>query len=61
MTPHEVIRRRRLQEVAARLRTGSGEDLARVAAETGYADHAHLTRDFRDSVRQTPRDFRRAR
>lgn len=61
LSPHEVIRRRRLQEVADRLRTGAGEDLARVAAETGYADHAHLTRDFRESVRQTPSDFRRTR
>jgi AraC-like DNA-binding protein len=58
MSPHEVVRRRRLQEAADRLRRGAGDDLARVAAEVGFADHAHLTRAFSRAVKESPRHFR---
>ena len=54
--PKWLIQRRRLQEAAARLRTGPG-DLARVAAELGYADQAHFTRDFRTVTGLTPGDY----
>lgn len=54
--PKWLIQRRRLQEAAARLRTDSG-DLARVAAELGYADQAHFTRDFRTVTGLTPGDY----
>jgi AraC-like DNA-binding protein len=56
LRPKWLIQRRRLQEAAARLRTGSG-DLARVAAELGYADQAHFTRDFRTVTGLTPGDY----
>lgn len=58
LTPLAMIRRRRLQEAAERLRAEPGTDLAALAAELGYADHAHLTRDFRDVLGVTPAGYR---
>lgn len=55
MTPKALIRRRRLQEAAVRLDSGEHLNLARLAAELGYADHAHLTRDFTAAVGYPPR------
>src|SRR5579864_2481768 len=46
-TPAALIRRRRLQDAADRLRRDGSLDLATLAQDVGYADHAHLTRDFR--------------
>lgn len=59
ITPVAMIRRRRLQEAAERLRTEPGIPLADVAADLGYADHAHLTRDFRAVLGITPSAYRR--
>jgi AraC-like DNA-binding protein len=56
LTPKWLIQRRRLQEAAERLRTGP-VDLAEVAAELGYADQPHLTRDFGQVTGMTPRQF----
>lgn len=58
MSPAAMIRRRRLQEAAERLRLEPALDLARLAAESGYADHAHLTRDFRQVLGIAPRAYR---
>ncbi|SEC02124.1 AraC family transcriptional regulator [Microbacterium hydrocarbonoxydans] len=58
VSPAAMIRRRRLQEAAERLRLDPGLDLARLAAELGYADHAHLTRDFRYVLGIAPRTYR---
>jgi len=44
--PKWVIRRYRLREVTERLASGDAVDWAALAAELGYADQAHLTRDF---------------
>jgi AraC-like DNA-binding protein len=44
--PKWVIRRYRLREVTDRLDAGHPVDWARLATELGYADQAHLTRDF---------------
>ena len=60
-TPAEVVRRRRLQDAADRLRQGSGSDLSEVGQEVGYADHAHMTRDFRAALEEPPSQFRRHR
>lgn len=60
MTPAGMIRRRRLQEAAERARTDTGADLAAIAADLGYADHAHLTRDFRRVLGCTPKAYRSA-
>jgi AraC-like DNA-binding protein len=54
--PKWLIRRRRLQEAADRLRD-SGAELAGIAAELGYADQAHFTRDFRKATGMTPGEF----
>ena len=56
--PLAIIRRYRLQEAAQRLREEPGATVAQVAADLGYADHAHLTADFRDVLGLTPRSYR---
>lgn len=58
VSPAAMIRRRRLQEAAERLRLDAGLDLTELAAELGYADHAHLTRDFRSVLGIAPRTYR---
>jgi AraC-like DNA-binding protein len=57
--PAAMIRRRRLQEAAERVRTDPEVDLSAVAADLGYADHAHLTNDFRTVLGFTPSAYRR--
>jgi AraC-like DNA-binding protein len=47
LPPLAMIRRRRLQEAAERVRTGQDTNLSAVAADLGYADHAHLANEFR--------------
>lgn len=58
LSPAAMIRRRRLQEAAQRVREEPDVDLASIAAELGYADHAHLTRDFRSVLGIAPRAYR---
>lgn len=58
LSPAAMIRRRRLQEAAQRVREEPTADLASIAAELGYADHAHLTRDFRAVLGIAPRVYR---
>ncbi|MBV2152491.1 AraC family transcriptional regulator [Kitasatospora sp. SUK 42] len=53
-SPKWVLRRARLHEAAERARTDGGLDLAALAAELGYADQAHLTRDFTAAVGVSP-------
>lgn len=55
LSPKWLIRRRRLQEAAERLRTD--EELSRIAAGLGYADQAHFTRDWRRATGLTPGQF----
>ncbi|MFI6482631.1 DUF6597 domain-containing transcriptional factor [Nonomuraea sp. NPDC050663] len=52
--PKWVIRRYRLHEVTERLARGMDLDWAGVAAELGYADQAHFTRDFKDMFGEPP-------
>lgn len=54
VSPKWVIRRYRLHEVNRRLEMGVTLDWARLAAELGYADQAHFTRDFRSMVGEPP-------
>ena len=58
LSPAAMIRRRRLQEAAERIRSDPGADLATVAAELGYADQAHLANDFRAVLGFTPSAYR---
>ncbi|NDL56593.1 helix-turn-helix domain-containing protein [Phytoactinopolyspora mesophila] len=52
--PKWVIRRYRLHEVSVRLDAGIDVDWSELAAELGYADQAHFTRDFTAIVGESP-------
>jgi len=54
VAPKWVIRRYRLHEVTERLARGGTVDWAQVAADLGYADQAHLSRDFTAIVGEPP-------
>jgi AraC-like DNA-binding protein len=56
LPPKWLIQRRRLQEAAERLRTGS-TTLTEVSAALGYADQSHFTRDFAKVTSMTPGEF----
>jgi AraC-like DNA-binding protein len=58
--PKWVIRRHRLHEAAARAADGSRLDLGALAADLGYSDQAHLTRDFTSMVGMPPSQYARA-
>ncbi|MFJ5958295.1 helix-turn-helix domain-containing protein [Paenarthrobacter sp. NPDC092416] len=60
LSPSVLIRRRRLQDAAELVRSDPGVDLAGIAAELGYADHAHLTNDFQKHLGFTPSTYRRS-
>lgn len=60
LPPLAMIRRYRLQEAVERLRTEPGTGIADIAAELGYADHAHLTAAFRDVLGFSPSGYRRS-
>ncbi|GAA2631028.1 helix-turn-helix domain-containing protein [Paractinoplanes durhamensis] len=59
LTPLAMIRRRRLQEAAERLRKDPDTNLADVAADLGYSDHAHLANEFRAVLGLTLSGYRR--
>lgn len=54
VSPTWVLRRYRLLDAAEEVREGQRVSWAKVAADLGYADQAHLTRDFRSAIGQTP-------
>lgn len=58
LPPAAMIRRRRLQEAAQRMREDPDIGLASVAADLGYTDQAHLSQDFRDVLGFTPSSYR---
>lgn len=57
LAPKWLIQRRRLHEAAERLTGPDRPDLARVAADLGYADQAHFGRDFRTVTGLTPGEY----
>jgi AraC-like DNA-binding protein len=59
LPPLTIIRRYRLQEAAQRLRDDTDVTIAQVAADLSFADHAHLTSDFRRVLGLTPTGYRR--
>lgn len=58
LSPAVLIRRRRLQEAAERVRSDPAAELAAIAADLGYTDHAHLTNEFRRVLGFTPSGYR---
>jgi AraC-like DNA-binding protein len=52
--PKWVMRRARLLEAARRVDDGEAVDWATLALDLGYADQAHLTRDFTDTLGVPP-------
>lgn len=58
LPPSAMIRRRRLQEAAEQLRSRPGSDIGSIAADLGYADQAHLARDFRSVLGFTASGYR---
>lgn len=58
LPPLTLIRRRRLQEAADRLRTDPEATLAAVAADLGFSDQAHLANEFRSVLGLTLSSYR---
>lgn len=58
LTPHAYLMQRRMS--LARRRISQGISLADVAAEAGYADQSHMTREFRRRYGLTPAAYRQA-
>ncbi|GAB2782160.1 helix-turn-helix domain-containing protein [Streptomyces daliensis] len=59
VSPKWVILRYRLHEALERASAGPGAGWARLAAELGYSDQAHLVRDFTATVGVTPAAYAR--
>ena len=57
VSPKWVMRRARLHEAALRAESGAGVDWAALAADLGYADQAHLTRDFTATLGVPPAQY----
>lgn len=55
--PKWVLRRYRLQDGAELLARGRTTELAALAAELGYFDQAHFTREFTAEVGMAPREY----
>ncbi len=55
---HQYLTRLRVSEVADRLWDGA-DDITSLAVECGFADHAHLSRTFRQVIGSTPSEYRR--
>lgn len=60
LSPSTMIRRRRIQEAAYQVRNEPELGLAEIAASFGYADHAHLTKEFQGILGFNPSDYRRS-
>lgn len=58
MTPHAYLVDRRVQAARAKLR--GTDSLAAVAAQTGFADQAHLSRAFKARIGVPPGAYRSA-
>ncbi|HLI39492.1 MAG TPA: helix-turn-helix transcriptional regulator [Streptosporangiaceae bacterium] len=60
VSPTWVLRRYRLLDAAEAVRGGDRVSWADVAADLGYADQAHLSRDFRAATGYTPAAYAKA-
>ncbi|HEX3889193.1 MAG TPA: AraC family transcriptional regulator [Phenylobacterium sp.] len=59
-SPHSFILARRLDEVRRRL-DADADDLALLAAQTGFSSHAHMTNAFGQAFGVSPRTYREGR
>jgi AraC-like DNA-binding protein len=59
-SPKWLIQRYRLHEAVARIDNGGANDWAALASDLGYADQAHLIRDFKKIVGRTPLEYAKA-
>ncbi len=59
VSPKWVLSRARLHEAVARIETERNADLARIAADLGYYDQAHMSRDFAQYVLNSPDRYRK--
>lgn len=57
LTPKTYCRVRRFGRVLERMNAGTASDLADLAAAEGYADQAHMTREFRALAGVTPAQY----
>lgn len=55
-----IVRRARVQDAAERVARGEAVDWAAVASDLGYSDQAHLIRDFRAQIGETPAAYARS-
>nr|WP_277606004.1 helix-turn-helix domain-containing protein [Glycomyces sp. L485] len=55
--PKWLIRRYRMHDAAERLAADPTVDLARLAAELGWFDQAHFTRDFKALIGSPPAEY----
>lgn len=60
VSPTWVLRRYRLLEAAEAVRHGERPSWSQLAIDLGYADQAHLIRDFRAATGRTPEAYARA-
>lgn len=54
----EYVRRRRVHEACARIRSG-GQSLSGIAASLGFSDESHMGRAFQQILGRSPGDYRR--
>jgi AraC-like DNA-binding protein len=57
VTPRDYRKRHRLRRAALAIER-TGWDLTRVAHESGYADHSHMCRQFREATGMAPSELR---
>jgi len=61
LPPKQIARMLRFNRAAARLETSAAPELSAVALDCGYADQAHMTRDFKEFSGYPPATFLRQR
>ncbi len=57
-SPLWVLRRYRLQDAAAAIDVGEGDDLGALASDLGFADQGHFTRAFAEVIGVPPSTYR---
>jgi AraC family transcriptional regulator len=60
LTVGDYIRKRRRERAEALLTQHPARSIARIAAEAGFADHAHMTRTFKAEIGVAPSRYRAA-